>query len=132
VIAMKSLPRLLLVSLAALLVLLPLAASADQIEYHRPAEHSLQPGTHTIAYGGELLRFTTSVTLSVRFENPAPNRIKLIVRTRGTGGSGYGPEGTNLEIHWEDWDVTVYDGEAPPTSSGWEGILHTESGFTEK
>lgn len=128
---MKSLPRLLVAAVALAIVLMPLALLADQLP--APLEKKINPGVTTIEYAGQTLRFTTPVSLIINLDPISTTQIRLSVRTYGTTS---GPQGaaaaTDVNIYWEDFDNDVYNGPPPPTSSPWEGILYTESGYTEK
>ena len=110
------------------LMLFPLAAVSDQLP--APLERSLFPGTSVIYYANQTLTFTTDVPLQVI---PLPldeTRIQLKFKTRGGAQGGSAPAATAVEIFWEDWESEIYSGSAPLT--WWQGILCTESGFTEK
>ncbi len=102
-------------------------AHAQQIQ--APLDRTLAPGTTTIRYGGESLRFSTTVMIQVRLETLGNNRIRVRVSHRA-GIEGRLP-GETLQIFWEDWGNELYNGSPPPTSSPWDEILNTEGGFTE-
>jgi hypothetical protein len=129
VIKMKSLPRLLVAGIALAILLMPLAILADQLPL--PLEKKVPAGVTTVDYMGQTLKFTTAVPLVVKFEALSDYQIRLTVRTySGTSGGAQGSSAGSMNIFWEDWSNDVYDG--PPPSEPWEGILNTESGFTEK
>ena len=130
---MKGLPRIVVAGLLLAAVLLPLAALADQLP--APLEKKITPGITNIQYAGQDLRFTTSVSLIIRFDAVSATKIRLTVKTYGSSGTG-GPSAASstseLSIFWENFSTDVYVGTAPSTSESWEGVLNTESGFTEK
>ena len=126
---MKVFTRLLVVSVVLATVLMPLTALADGLP--APLDKKLTPGVHTISYAGQQLRFTTPVSLIVRFEPVSMVEIKLTVRGYGVPSGAQGAAGAALNIFWENYYDDVYNG-PPPMDDDWEGILNTESGFTEK
>jgi hypothetical protein len=130
VIKMKALARLLVAGIAVALLVTPLAILADQLP--APLEKKLSPGVTTVDYAGQSLRFTTAVPLVVNFSAISETLIRRQVRSYGAAGGGQGSAAANLNIYWENWDNDVYDGPAPPPSAPWEGVLNSESGFTEK
>jgi len=126
---MKSLPRFLVAGIALALLLMPLAILADQLPL--PLEKKVPAGVTSVTYMNQTLRFTTAVPLVVKFEALSANQIRLTVRTyNSSSGGAQGSSSSTTSIYWEDWNNDVYDG--PPPTGTWEGILYTESGFTEK
>lgn len=127
---MKVLARLLVAGVVLAALLTPLTILADQLPL--PLQKKINPGVTTISYAGQDLRFTTAVPLVVRLEPLSTTRIKLTVSAYGApAGGGHAAAPADLNIYWENWDSDVYTG-PPPTSDDWEGVLNTESGFTEK
>lgn len=116
--------------MAALLV--PIMAVSDQL----PARvvKTLFPGVTTIEYAGQSLRFETQVPLRVGLSPVSMTEIRLrFSSTRSTAGGAQGVQGEdNVQAIWVDWNSELYSGPAPPTWAEWDGILNTESGFTEK
>jgi hypothetical protein len=111
-------------------MLLPLTLQADRLPI--PVTTKVRPGVSDVRYAAQTFRFTTPVALVVRFEPVTTTTIKMTVRAYSQSSSGsQAPLGTNLNIHWQDWGTDVYSG-PPPYESAWEGLLNTESGFTEK
>lgn len=125
---MKAVTRLLVVGVVLATILLPLTVLAGQLP--APMEKKLTPGIHDITYAGQTLRFDSPVALVIKFDALSTSRIKLTVRTYGTPSPAQGTSGGILSIFWENWGSDVYSG--PPPSADWEGVLDTESGFTEK
>lgn len=129
---MKVVGRLLVAAIVVAVIVLPLTLLADQLP--APLEKKLPSGVTTVSYAGQNLRFTSPTPLVVRLEPVNATRIKLTVRAYGSTSDG-GPAGSasalDLNIYWENWSNTVYNG-PPPVSQDWEGVLNTESGFTEK
>jgi hypothetical protein len=126
---MKAVTRLLVVSVVLATILVPLTLFADQLPI--PLDKKLSPGVTDVTYAGQTLRFSTPVPLVIRFEPQTITQIKLTVRAYGSpAGGAQGVSGGQLSIYWQNWDTDVYSG--PPPSADWEGILNTESGFTEK
>jgi len=129
VIKMKSLPRLLVAGIALAILVMPLAILADQLPL--PLEKKVPAGVTSVTYMNQTLRFTTAVPLVIKFEALSDNQIRLTVRTyNASSGGAQGSSSSSMNIHWEDWNNDVYEG--PPPTEPWEGILYTESGFTEK
>ena len=127
---MKILPKVILASVLVALMLLPLAATSDQLP--APLEKTLMPGVTVIDYADQHLRFTTAVPLQLRLLPLDATHIQLQFRARGIQqpGGGSAPSSQTVEIFWEDWNNDIYSGSAP--EGWWSGILATESGFTEK
>ena len=105
-----------------------------------PMQQKIPPGITTISYAGQQLRFSSSQGLIVRFESLDDVRFKLTVRVYGASrgelerggkdsGENYSTVGGGIDIYWENFGSEVYSGSlvAP-----FEGILNSESGFTEK
>lgn len=115
-----------------LLVALSVPAFADQLP--APLEKDLLPGITTISYAGQSFVFETAVPLHVSFVSKGFTLIELKFKVYSTAASRGGalPASPNdqIAIHWNEWNVDVYTG--PPPLGVWEGILNTESGFTEK
>jgi len=129
---MKALPRILVAGIVLAVLLLPMVLVADQLP--APLEKKIAPGITTIAYAGQNLRFTTDVSLVISFDALSATRIKLTVKLYGTSSSGPSAAsgGSDLNIYWENFSTDVYTGPAPSTTQPWEGVLNSESGFTEK
>jgi hypothetical protein len=126
---MKAL-RLLVVGIVLAAVLMPFAVQADQLP--APLERKLVPGVTTVSYAGQTLRFMTAVPLILRLDPITITQIKITVRSYGSVSGPQGTSGTSLNIFWENWATDIYDGPPPPPSDPWEGIINSESGFTEK
>ena len=125
---MKALSRLLVASVMLAVLLVPLASMSDQL--YAPMTKTVFPPQETINYGGQTLKFSTDVPLKISLEVVAPGKIRLKFKAHpGTGGNA--PAATTVNIFWEDWSNEIYNGSAPVTEP-WDGILLTESGFTEK
>jgi hypothetical protein len=99
------------------------------------------PGVTYESFAGQHFRFETTVPIRVSFKSKSPTHIILKFKmlhsseynSEKTGkvrGQRLYSEGDYIIIAWEDWASDIYNG-APP-SGIWEGILDTESGFTEK
>lgn len=127
---MKVLARLLVVVVVAALLLTPLSVLADQIPM--PLQKKIAPGVTTVNYAGQNLRFTTPIGLVVKFDPITETRIRLTVRAYGSASATQGGQVAVISIYWENWGSDVYTGSAPTASNPWEGVLNSESGFTEK
>ncbi len=125
---MKALSRILVASVMLAVLLVPLASMSDQLS--APMTTTVFPPQETINFAGQSLRFTTDVPLKVSLEIVAPGKIRLKFKAVPTAG-GNAPAATTVNIFWENWSNDIYDGSAP-TTEPWDGILLTESGFTEK
>lgn len=127
---MKALQRIVVASVVLAVLLAPLALLADQLP--APLEKKITPGVTTIAYAGQNLRFTTDVALVIRFDAMSATQIKLTVKAYGSTSPSAASGTTDLNIYWENFNTDIYTGPAPPSSQPWEGVLNSESGFTEK
>lgn len=125
---MKALPRILCASLLASLLLLPVMAASDQLP--APLEKTILPGTTTISYAGQNLRFTTEVHLRVKLLAISPTQTAISVRVHGGIPVNPAPGDDAVEIYWSNFDEDLYSG--PPPTEEWGGVLNSESGFTEK
>ncbi|MGD8412714.1 MAG: hypothetical protein PVF33_00690 [Candidatus Latescibacterota bacterium] len=125
---MKSLSKLLAVSVALAVVLAPLASlSGDLAE---PLKKVVNPPQETIYYAGQTLKFTTDVPLKVTLMDMGTGKVLLKIRSEGVAPAGDAPASNNVIVHWEDWNSEIYNGAAP--DDPWSVYLLTESGFTEK
>ncbi len=129
---MKIHARILALILVFAVVAVPFAALSDQMA--TPVERKVPPGTTVVHYAGQDLRFTTPVALLVRLEPVTTTKIRL--RVSAYPGTYPPPAGSSaqtvLEIFWQNFGNSVYEGAVPPDTDPFEGILLTESGFTEK
>lgn len=126
---MKTFSTILAASLLLTVVLLPIGAHGDQLP--APMVKKIPAGTTVVQYYGQALRFTTQDPLRLQFDPLSPETFRLTVRVMG-GGSGPGAGYNVLDIFWTDFGTTVYNGPPPPSNEPWQGVLNTESGFTEK
>jgi hypothetical protein len=131
---MKVLARLIVAGFVLAAVLTPLTVLADGLP--APLEKKIQPGVTTVTYAGQDLRFTTDVPLFIRCFMLDETRLFLAVRAYGVPSlpGGVPPASSpqnEFQIYWENWSSEVHSG-PPPVGEDWEGILNTESGFTEK
>jgi hypothetical protein len=124
---MKALSRLLVASVMLAVLLVPLASMSDQLP--APLIKTVYPPQETIYYAGQTLKFTTPVPLKVSLIALEPGRVQLKFKA-APGGGGSAPAST-LQIDWENWGREIFNGD-PPKTEPWDGILLTESGFTEK
>lgn len=115
-----------------LLIAFSAPAFADQLP--APLEKDLFPGITHINYAGQSFVFETPVLLHVSFVSKGFTLIELKFKVQpaagGRGGAALASPNDQIAIYWNEWDVDVYTG--PPPPEGWQGILNTESGFTEK
>ena len=115
-----------------LLIALSVPAFADQLPV--PLEKDIIPGITHLSYAGQSFVFETSVLIHVSFVSKGFTFIELKFKTQPAAGSRGGASQASpddqIAIHWNEWEVDIYTG--PPPLEEWEGILHTESGFTEK
>ena len=125
---MKALPRVLFASLLACLLIFPALAVSDQLP--TPLDKTVLPGTTTIHYAGLNLRFTTDVPLRVKLMPLSTTEVGITVRTHGSVPVNPVSGNDSVEIFWEDFNESIYDG--PPMIGEWGGIINSESGFTEK
>jgi hypothetical protein len=128
---MKALSKLVLASVLLVLLVAPSTSMSDRMP--APIVQVVEPGQSTILYAGQSLRFTTDVPLKLSLTPLEPGRIHMKVKAiipRGGGGNAPASGSEIVEIFWLNWDNEIYDG--PPPENPWEGILLTESGFTEK
>ncbi|MBI4720485.1 MAG: hypothetical protein HY770_04565 [Chitinivibrionia bacterium] len=103
-------------------------------ELPAPLERDIYPGVTNISYAGQSFRFETTVTIHVSLIPRGANLIELRFKvhqgtTTRTPVMAASPN-MQIEIDWVNWNNTIFSGTPPP--DGWEGLLHTESGFTEK
>jgi hypothetical protein len=125
---MRSFSRLVAVASLLALLAVPFGVFADQIA--APVEKKVQVGTSVVHYAGQSLRFTTPVALIVKLSPVSATEFRLVVSEYGANGPSAGY--LVVEIYWEDFGSDVYTGPPPPESEPWDGVLNTESGFTEK
>lgn len=128
---MKALSRVVLAMVLVALLMVPSASMSDRLP--APYQTVVPPGQTQIDYAGQILKFTTDVPLKVSFLPLEPGKIKLTFKAlpqRDGGGNVPASGWDNVEIFWENWNNEIYDG--PPPEDPWQGILLTESGFTEK
>lgn len=115
-----------------LLIAFSAPAFADQLP--APLEKDLFPGTTSLSYAGQNFVFKTSVPIHVSFVSKGFTLIELKFKVQtaagGRGASSNSSPDDQIAIYWNEWGVDVYNG--PPPIQEWEGILNTESGFTEK
>jgi hypothetical protein len=127
---MKALSRLVVVSVMLAVLLVPLATMSDQLP--APLIKTVFPPQETIYYADQTLKFTTTVPLKVDLIALGPGKVRLKFKAAEIrGGASAAPSAMTLQIYWENWDNEIYNG-YPPTTEPWDGILNTESGFTEK
>jgi len=126
---MKALSKILMASALLALLLVPFASMSDQLA--APLIKTVFPPQETINYAGQSLRFSTDVPLKVQLSVVEPGKVRLVFKAHPGQTGGDAPAATTVQIFWEDWNNEVYDGPAP-MDEAWDGILLTESGFTEK
>lgn len=127
--------------LTAFLVAIAAMASAKG-QMAPPMQKQIAPGISTVEYAGQQLRFSTSQSLIVKFESLDGNRIKLTVRVYGASRAELGRQNNKkddgsqnytatatVDIFWENFGTEIYNGSL---YDPYEGILNSESGFTEK
>jgi hypothetical protein len=120
-------------SVLAMAVILGWAATAAVAEdaMLAPKDLVLSPGVTEVHYGGQTFRFETPQPLYLHLEPAGTNRIRVRFECHECGqAGGAASAGVEMQFYWENFDEIVYSG--PPPKDGWEGILNTESGFTEK
>jgi hypothetical protein len=98
-----------------------------------PLEKTIFPGQSTILYAGQTLKFTTDVPLKLSLVPMGPDKILMKFKAHPgyTGDGSAAPLSTNVFVFWDNWNNEIYNG-PPPMGEAWEGLLNTESGFTEK
>lgn len=127
---MKALAK---VWIAVILVLIAVTALAKDVP--APLTKKIPPGITTIEYAGQQVRFSSEQGLIVQFKSLDAIRIQLTVRpygppaVSGQGGGEYSTTGTSVDIYWENFGSEIYNGSL---TEPYEGILNSESGFTEK
>jgi hypothetical protein len=116
------------------ILLLALSAPAFADELPAPLEKDIFPGVSHVNYAGQNFTFNTPVPLHVSFVTKGFTIIELKFKVYPSAGSRGGASQASpddqIAIYWNEWSVNVYAG--PPPLEEWEGLLHTESGFTEK
>jgi hypothetical protein len=125
----RFLPR---ISLFALALALWFGAAGGE-DLPLPIEKRLSVGESTIAYGGQTLRFTTSVPLIVQLDAPSATIIHFRVKVQPGTPLPSGPAGSadnTVKIYWVNFSTDVYEGGAP--SGTIEGDLNTEGGFVDR
>lgn len=127
---MKTVSRLAVIGVVLAVILAPVALFGDQLP--QPIEKKIPPGVTTISYGGQSLRFTAPITIVIKLEPVTLTQIKLSVWAYGSGSGAQTAQGPNLDIYWINFSNTIYSGPTPPDSAPWQGLLDTESGYTEK
>ncbi len=115
--------------LVAAVVLVPLAAGADQLPL--PLEKKLAAGTTVVEYAGQHIRFSTPVPLLVRLEPVTATRIRLRFSAYPGVPSAASPS-TTLSVFWEDFGNSIYEGAVPPETDPWDGLMLTEGGFIDR
>jgi hypothetical protein len=100
-----------------------------------PLEKDILPGVTYVTYAGQNFRFETTVVIHVSLIPRDFNLIELRFKSaRSTSNPSIPAMGVSpnaqISINWENWNSVVYSGSPPPNE--WQGLLHTESGFTEK
>ena len=73
-----------------------------------PRDVSISSGVTTVNYGGQSFTFVSNVRLRAKFAMVAPGEISLRVRSAQASGSASGPGQPQLQLHWEDQDLSVY------------------------
>lgn len=128
---MKAFSKIVLASVLLVLLLVPSTSMSDRLP--APLVRMVEPGQTTILYADQSLRFTTDVPLKLTLTPLEPGRIHMKVKAvlpRGLDGNAPASGWEIVEIYWLNWGNDIYEG--PPPENPWEGILLTESGFTEK
>jgi hypothetical protein len=129
---MKLLRRIVLAVFLVLIPVLPALSFGDELL--APLEKKVPAGTSTISYGGQTLRFTTSVALLVKCDPELTNKIRVTVSLYPGTPLPKGP-GTaaieTLSIYWVNFGTDVYDGGIPDVEP-WVGTLNTEGGFVDR
>jgi hypothetical protein len=118
-------------ALGCALLLCAVSAFGDAIQV--PLEKKLPVGESYVEYGGQTIRFNSSVPLFVRFDSISPSQIQYKVRVQTGFAIPSGPIGTSentLAIHWVNIAEDIYNGGVP--SGTLEGILNTEGGFVDR
>ena len=130
--AMKALAKITVIALVVALAL-PLTAFAEEGAIPLPLTKKIPAGITTLDYAGQQLRFSSPVPLALKFEPLDKIRIRLTVKVYqipgGGGASGSSSSANYVDIYWENYGTVIYNGSL---SEPFEGILHAESGFTEK
>jgi len=129
---MKVLPKILVLGVLLAMVLQPVAALCGGVGV--PMTKKILPGTTTINYSGQELRFSTSVTLVVKFTPVSELAFEMSVYQYGGSQQIVSEQaaGSLVEIDASTLGEEIYNGPAPTESNPFEGIFHSESGFTEK
>jgi len=118
---MKRLYRALLLALGLAAFLgTPPVSLADQI----PVEKS-NSGTWSVEFDNQHFRVVSTATVKVRFEQVAPNQIRLRIYSE-TGAQG------KVSVYWVEFQKYLYNGPIPSSMEPWEGTLNTEGGFVDR
>jgi hypothetical protein len=127
---MKIFRRLLATSAALALIVLPLIAFATGIPL--PMEKKVQAGVSTVTYAGQDFRFSTPVTLVVKFEPITETTFRMRFWQYGAAEIPANAAVAAVDVDWTTWGSDVYDGSPPSVSNPYDNVFFSESGFTEK
>lgn len=118
---MKRIVRSLLLAIGLIATLSPaLVSFADELPFEKESS-----GTFAVEYANQHFRINSNVSVKVRFEQVAPNQIKLTFSSE-SGGSG------KVSVYWVEFAKTIYSGPVPTSFEPWEGTLNTEGGFVDR
>lgn len=130
--AVMKLLRTALLAIAVLALLVPSTGLAGQLPL--PLEKKVVPGTSTVAYMGQTFRYTTQVSLLVKFDPVTETSFKMSVVIYPGTPLPSGPSGssfTTVTIYWMNFGTGVYDGTVP-SPEPWTGTFTTEGGFVDR
>ena len=93
---------------------------------------SLQPGNHSIQYGGQTLVFDTQVQLLVRLYFVSLDRFQIAFKRHPNAPQGGGsPASEQVFLTWEEYQELMFNGTAP--TDEWIGeINNSEGGWVER
>ncbi len=119
--AMKRIVRSLLLAIGLVVMFSPPPASfADEL----PLEKS-SSGTFSVEYANQHFRITSTVSVKVRFEQIAPDQVKLTFYSENSSAG-------KVSVYWVEFAKTIYSGPVPAAYEPWEGTLNTEGGFVDR
>ena len=118
---MKRVVRSLLLAIGLLATLSPaLVSFADEL----PLEKS-SSGTFAVEYANQHFRISSTVSVTVRFEQVSPSEIKLTFSSENASAG-------KVSVYWVEFTKTIYSGPVPTSYEPWEGTLNTEGGFVDR
>ncbi|HEX6790234.1 MAG TPA: hypothetical protein VF247_02900 [Candidatus Krumholzibacteria bacterium] len=118
---MKRIVRSLLLAIGLVTLFSPPPVSfADEL----PLEKS-SSGTFSVEYANQHFRISSTVAVKVRFEQLAPDLVKLTFYSESSAAG-------KVSVYWVEQSKTIYSGPVPTSFEPWEGTLNTEGGFVDR